>query len=43
MNLSLFSNFYPVMIPNEFEKKNELSYTVWSLVMVRGPVTSARG
>ena len=25
------------------KKKNKLLYTVWSLVMVREPVTSARG
>ena len=36
INLLLLDNFYPVI-------EDELSYTVWSLVTVREPVTSARG
>ncbi|KOX72322.1 hypothetical protein WN51_01420 [Melipona quadrifasciata] len=36
------SNFYPV-IYRRIQKDDELFYTAWSLVMVREPVTSARG
>ena len=42
INLLLLSNLYP-MINQWIQKEEELLYTVWSLVMVREPVASARG
>ncbi|KOX69743.1 hypothetical protein WN51_05028 [Melipona quadrifasciata] len=42
MNPTNRNNFCPV-IYRRVKKEDELLYTVWSLVMVREPVTSARG
>ncbi|KOX73163.1 hypothetical protein WN51_14650 [Melipona quadrifasciata] len=36
---SFFNNFYPVIY---LQEEDELLYTVWSLVMVREPITGAR-
>ena len=44
INLLLFNNFYPVISYRRVQKESDkLLYTVWSLVMVREPVASARG
>ena len=44
INLLLLNNFYSVISYRRVEKEsNELLYTVWSLVMVREPIASARG
>ena len=43
INLLLLNNFYSVKSYRRVEKENdELSYTVWSLVMVRAPELPAR-
>ena len=46
IDLLLLSNFYPVMsfwqIQNDM-LTNYCTYAVWSLVMVREPIASARG
>ena len=44
INLLLLNNFYLVISYRRVEKESdELLYTVWSLVMVREPIASARG
>ena len=43
INLLLLNNFYPVIYRRIQKESDELLYTVWSLVMVRARVASARG
>ena len=43
INLLLLSHFYPVIYRRVQKESDELLYMVWSLVMVREPIASARG